>query len=79
MYRIIDDVEVVKFATGSSTTPQALGNVESYSRLSYDVSGNYFDFNMNMLEPGYSYGVKLAYFINSSWQEQPEIFKFRVE
>ena len=79
VYRIIDDVEVVKFATGSSTTPQALGNVESYSRLSYDVSGNYFDFNMNMLEPGYSYGVKLAYFINSSWQEQPEIFKFRVE
>jgi len=77
--RTIDDWEIVKFATGSSTTPQTVPNVESYSRLSYDVSGNYFDFDMRMLEPGYSYGVKFVYFINSSWQEQPEIFKFRVE
>ena len=39
------------------------------------------DFNMNLLEPGYAYGLKFAFYDNStkSWQEQKESFKFRVE
>tara|TARA_Y100000296_G_scaffold53042_1_gene60745 strand:- start:14675 stop:16159 length:1485 start_codon:yes stop_codon:yes gene_type:complete len=78
VFRIVDDLEIIKFATGSATTPQTVGNTESYSRMSYDVSGNYFDFDVGMLQSGYSYGVKFAYYVNSAWQEQPEIFKFRV-
>ena len=49
--------------------------------MSYDVSGNYFDVDMGLFEPGYAYGIKLAYYNGSvaSWIEQPETFKFRVE
>jgi len=49
--------------------------------MSYDVSGNYFDVDMKLFEPGYAYGIKLAYYNGSvgSWIEQPETFKFRVE
>jgi hypothetical protein len=49
--------------------------------LSYDVSGNYFDFDMNMLEAGYTYGLKFSFYEDSmaSYQEQPYMFKFRVE
>jgi hypothetical protein len=34
---------------------------------------------MDMLESGYAYGVKLAYYANNGYNEQPEVFKFRVE
>ena len=47
--------------------------------MSYDLSGSYFDLDMAMLEAGYAYGVKLAYYINGAYHEQPEVFKFRVE
>ena len=70
IFRIVDDLEIVNFSTGS----------EKYSELSYDVSGNYFDFNMSILEQGYSYGIKLAYYNGDidSYVEQPELFKFKV-
>lgn len=70
IFRIIDDLEIVSFSTGS----------EKFSELSYDVSGNYFDFNMSILEQGYSYGIKLAYYNGDidSYVEQPELFKFKV-
>ena len=49
--------------------------------MSYDVSGNYFDLDMSMLEADYMYGIRFAYYNNSigSYVEQPEVFKFRVE
>ena len=49
--------------------------------LSYDVSGNYFDFDMNILEPGYEYAFKFAFYdpALTSWSEQSETFRFRVE
>ena len=49
--------------------------------LSYDVSGNYFDFDMDLLEPGYAYAFKFSFYDNAlnSWVEQPDRFKFRVE
>ena len=78
VYRIIDDLEVVRFGTGSST-PEAYGSSGSFTRLSYDVSGNYFDLDMSLLETGYTYGVKLCYYNSNDYQEQPETFKFRVE
>jgi hypothetical protein len=78
LYRVVDDYEIVSFGTGS-TTPQATGSTGTYSRLSYDMSGNYFDLSMNLLQPGYQYGVKFSYYVNGSYKEQEEVFKFKVE
>jgi hypothetical protein len=47
--------------------------------LSYDSSGSYFDLDMSLLEPGYAYALKLSYYLNNSYVEQSETFKFRVE
>ena len=70
--RMIDNLTAVSYGTGSSP---------SYTQLSYDVSGSYFDLDMGLLEPGYAYQIRLAYYNGSigDWQEQPEEFKFRVE
>lgn len=69
--RLTDDLEVVSYGTGSLR----------YTGLSYDVSGNYFDLDISMLAPDYAYGIKVAYYNDATqdWDEQPEIFKFRVE
>jgi hypothetical protein len=71
VYRVLDGYPAIPHGTGS--------NYET--GLSYDVSGNYFDLNMKMLEPGYEYGVKFAFYNSelSTWSEQDETFKFRVE
>ena len=71
VYRVIDDLDVIPYGTGS----------DLHTAMSYDLSGNYFDLDMSMLEAGYMYGIKFTYFNNSNndWVEQPEVFKFRVE
>ena len=69
VYRVTDGLEVIPFGTGS----------DKHTRMSYDVSGNYFDLDMSLFEPDYMYAIKLAYYINGQYHEQPEIFKFRVE
>mgnify|MGYP003665653778 FL=1 len=74
IFREVDGYEAIPYGTGSSTTPQAQDSTESYTRLSFDVSGNYFDFDMSLLEPGYSYGLQYVYYVNGSWKEQPETF-----
>lgn len=73
-YRVVreyDNLEAVPHDTGSGL----LG-----TGLSYDISGNYFDFDMSMLEPDYEYCFKFAFYDEEldSWQEQNESFKFRV-
>jgi len=70
-YRIIDELDVIPYGTGSLM----------HTQMSYDVSGNYFDVDMGLFESGYAYGIKLAYYNGSigSYVEQPETFKFRVE
>jgi len=79
VFRIVDDIEAIPYGTGSADTPQQTGSAGSYTRLSYDISGNYFDLNMDLLESGYAYGVKLTYYTNGGYNEQPEVFKFRIE
>jgi len=71
IYRVIDALECIPYGTGS----------ELHTMLSYDVSGNYFDFDMGLLDAGYEYALKLAFYDNSlsTWKEQPYVFKFRVE
>ena len=71
VYRTYDGFEAIPHGTGS----------DLHTVLSHDVSGNYFDFDMNLLETGYEYAFKFAFYDPSlsSWQEQREAFKFRVE
>ncbi len=69
IYRTIDNFDVILYGTGST----------NHTKLSYDVSGSFFDLNMNLLEKGYSYGIKLVYYLNGKYVEQPDTFKFRVE
>ena len=69
--RVTDNLSVVPYGTGS--------NFSTY--LSYDKKGNYFDFDVSLLESDYMYEIKLSYYNDSigAWQEQPQTFKFRVE
>ena len=68
--RMIDELTVVDYGTGST----------KHTELSYDQNGNYFEFNMDMLEPGYQYGFKFSIYddYTQCYLEQPYIFKFRV-
>mgnify|MGYP004451353401 CR=1 FL=1 len=68
LYRVIDQMEILPFGTGSY----------NFTKLSYDISGNYFDLDTTYLEPGYSYGIQFMYYMYGKYMEQPEVFKFRV-
>lgn len=48
--------------------------------LSFDKSGNYFDLDMSILEQGYEYAIKFAFYDPEllAWTEQDKAFKFRV-
>ena len=82
--RVADKLSVIPFGT-SSTGPSdinittGIGSAKDFTRLSYDVSGNYFDLDMSLLEPGYLYSIGLAYYLNGQYKEQKEKFNFRVE
>ena len=76
--RTLDDENIISYGTGSST-PEAIGTNSSYTRLSYDISGSYFDLDMSMLEAGYMYYVQLAYYSNNSYKQFNQAFNFRVE
>ena len=68
--RISDNKTVIPYNTGS----------DSSTVLSYDSEGNYFDLDMSVLEPGYTFGFKFTFYEDSvgSYREQPNIFKFRM-
>ena len=69
VFRVADDFEVIPYGTGSL----------NHTRMSYDKDGNYFDIDLSLFEVGYAYGIKVAYKSNNNFNEQPELFKFRVE
>ena len=71
VYRVLDGLNVIPHGTGS----------DLQTILSYDVSGNYFNLDMSLLESGYEYGIKLAFYDSQrqSWLEQDQKFLFRVE
>jgi hypothetical protein len=70
IYRIVDDRVVVPYDTGSVNG----------TRLSYDLSGNYFDLDASLLEENYTYGVKISVYDpdTSTYEEQPFTYKLRV-
>jgi len=71
IFRVADDLEVIAHNTGSDLA----------TLLSYDVTGNYFDLEMSLLQEDYAYGIGFAYYDASidDWVEQKETFKFRVD
>ena len=73
IFRVVDEEVIVDYGIGTS------GNNREHTKLSYDESGSYFDFDMSFLESGYMYGIKMMFIINGEKKEQPEIFKFRVD
>jgi len=77
VYRVADNYSIIGYGTGSSVA-QSTRTLE-YTKLSYDISGSYFDFDMSLLEKGYSYGISFLFDIGGRKVEQPERFRFRVE
>ena len=71
IYRIVDELDVVPHGTGSTL----------HTLMSYDITGSYFDLDMNILQSDYAYGIEFSYYNDAigSWVKQPETFKFRVE
>jgi hypothetical protein len=70
VYRVVDDRVVIPYNTGSTNG----------TRLSYDVSGNYFDLDTSMLEGNYTYGIKISVYDPDTltYEEQPFTYKLRV-
>ena len=68
--RSVDDEIVVPYGTGSYY----------HTGLSYDSSGNYFDFDTSVLEKGYQYEIYFSIYSEDSttYVEQPYSFKFKV-
>ena len=69
--RLSDNKVVVPYGTSSTY----------HTALSYDMSGNYFDLDMGMLEAGYTYGISYSFYEDSigSFVEQPYVFNIRVD
>jgi hypothetical protein len=71
--------EIIRVADNETIINNSTASSDFHTYMSYDDKGNYFDFDMSMLEPGYLYAIKLSYFTSNGWREQQELFKFRVE
>jgi len=67
--RIADDETIFDYDTVNNST-----------LLSYDSKGNYFDLDMSMLEPNYSYQVELTLYnvATTSYEQLPFKYAFRV-
>ncbi len=70
VYRVVDDMVVIPYGTGSTQA----------TRLSYDVSGNYFDLDASLLEPNYTYGINFSIYNPNTltYEEQSYTYKIRV-
>ncbi len=68
--KISDNYEVIGYSTGS--TP-------SYSSLSYDNKGSYFELDTSLLEKNNAYQISFLFKDGTNYIELPEKFKFRVD
>ena len=68
--RVIDNYEVIGYSTSSAV---------SYSTLSYDMSGSFFDLDMSILEPRYLYEISFLFKQSQEYRECSDKFRFRVE
>lgn len=70
--RIIDNFVAIDYGTGSIPS----------TRISYDVSGSYFDFDVSNLEEDYAYQFSFIYkkdTASTRYEELPNYFKFRTD
>jgi hypothetical protein len=67
---VVDNYVVVDYSTGRAP---------AYSKLSYNATGSYFDFDMSNLEPNYLYEISFLRRNENDYIEQKEKFKFRVD
>ena len=70
LVRVTDNFEVIAYSTGSSP---------SYSKMSYDKNGSYFDLDMSILEPNYLYEISIMSKQDNQFLEHKEKFRFRVD
>ena len=68
--RVADNFEAIPYSTGSSV---------SFSKVSYNSSGSFFDLRMENLEPNYLYEISFVRKDGSSYIEIEDKFKFRLE
>lgn len=70
IYRLSDELVIIPHDTGSNLS----------TMMSYNVSGNYFNLDMSLLESGYDYGIRIAFYddYQSNWNNQPYEFRFKV-
>tara|TARA_R110000824_G_scaffold83385_5_gene208859 strand:- start:5422 stop:6921 length:1500 start_codon:yes stop_codon:yes gene_type:complete len=71
LYRVVDELTIVNYGTGSTSEP-------AHTKLSYDISGSYFNFDMSILESDFKYGLKFLYKYGTAYKEFDEVFTFRV-
>ena len=69
MNRTADEYEVIGYGTGS----------QQHTKLSYDLSGSYFDLDMSLLEKDYAYTISLITNVEGKYTEIEDRFKFRVD
>lgn len=77
---IVEDIyyKVVRLVDREDVVPYGTGTL-NHTRLSYDYSGSYFDFDMSVLEPGYSYSFKFLVKQGNVYEQLKEEFRFRVD
>lgn len=68
--RVTDDLEIIPYTTGSAPR---------YSKLSYDMSGSFFDLDMSILEPNFLYEIGFLSKFGTNYIEQENKFRFRIE
>ncbi len=66
--RVADNETIIDYGTGSL----------KYTQVGYDRSYNIFDVDMSMLEPNYSYEIRLGLDYTYTFKESKDKFKFRV-
>ena len=68
--KVSDNYEVISYSTGSKA---------SYSSLSYDNQGSYFELDMSMLEDNNAYQISFVFKDGTNYIELPDKFRFRVD
>jgi len=70
--RVVDDHVVIPYSTGSASG-------KSFSKMSYDISGSFFELDMSILESNYLYEMSFLFKDNDKFKELDEKFRFRVD
>lgn len=68
--RVADNLEVIPYSTGSG---------KSFSKVSYNATGSFFDLKMSNLEPNHSYEISFVRKDGTKYIEIKDKFKFRLE